>query len=129
MDKLTEAEKWREIAFSRSIGSSKGVSTDFVKANHNPDKAIDAIIKSADYQREAERISESMVELKHTIETQISNINNDEYYNILHSYYIDEKSLNDISKELKSTYSYKSAKRKYEAAVNHFEELYGECYL
>lgn len=126
-DKIAEAGKWRDIAYSRSYGSSKGQqSTDFVKSNHNPDKTIDAIIKSVDYQMEAERESKEMVELKHTIETQIDSIKNDDYYNILHAYYVDEKTLGTIADE--KFISMSTVKRKFKQAIRHFEELYGESY-
>lgn len=126
-DKIAEAEKWRDIAYSRSYGSSKGQqSTDFVKSSHNPDKVIDAIIKSVDYQMEAEKESKEMVEVKHTIETQIDSIKKDDYYNILHAYYVEEKTLSIIADETFNSLS--TAKRKFKQAIRHFEELYGDTY-
>lgn len=126
-DKLEEAERWRKIAYDRSIGGGSGNTSERVQSTPNPDKIGDAIAKSVDYYNEAKQISKEMVEKKHTIELQIDSIEDDTHYNVLHSYYIDEKSLNEIA--LDEHYSYKSAKRKFESAIKHFESIYGKEYL
>lgn len=127
-DKLNEADKWMDIAYGRSIGKSKEIKHDTIQMSHDSqDRIADAIAKSVDYYNEALAESKRMVEKKHIIENQIDSIEHDGHYNILHAYYIDEKSLNEISIDEK--YSYKSAKRKYESAIIHFEKLYGAEYL
>lgn len=127
-DKLEEANKWMEIAYSRSRGKSKEIKHDVIQVSRDcNDNIADAVAKSVDYYNEAVRMSCELVEKKHVIESQISSIENNDHYNILHAYYVDGKTLCDIADDEK--YSHKSAKRKYEAAVNHFEELYGSEYL
>lgn len=126
-DKLAEADKWMEIAYGRSIGKSKEIKHDTIQTSHEPDKIADAVVKSIDYYHEAVELSKDMVEKKHTIEKQISSIVDDNHYNILHAYYVEDKTLGDIADE--THYSRKSIKRKYEAAIIHFEKLYGACYL
>lgn len=125
-DKINESKRWKSIAFIRSMGGGSGNDSDRVQSTPNFDKIGDAIAKSLDYYHEAEEISKQLVELKHTIETQIDEIEDYTFYRVLHSYYIEDKSLSQIAIDEK--YSYKSAKRKYEAAIKHFETLYGETY-
>ena len=71
-DKLSEADKWMEIAYGRSIGKSKEIKHDTIQTSHEPDKIADAVVKSIDYYHEAVELSKDMVEKKHTIEKQIT---------------------------------------------------------
>lgn len=125
-DKLAEADRWMEIAHSRSIGKSKEIKEDVIQTSHSNDNIADAIVKSVDYYNEAVKMSEGLIEKKHTIEVQISNIVDDNHYNILHAFYVEEKTLTEIADEI--GYSTKTAKRKYESAIQHFELLYGGTY-
>lgn len=128
MDKLSEAEKWMDIAFGRSIGKSKQIKHDTIQESREcNDKIADAIAKSVDYYYEALQMSKTMVETKHTIESQIASIQNDKYYNVLHDYYIGEKTLSEIA--IDESVSCKSIKRRYEAAIKCFEDEFGKNYL
>ncbi len=128
MDKLSESDRWMEIAFGRSVGKSKQIKHDTIQESRDcQDKIADAVVRSIDYYYEALKLSTEMVEKKHTIERQIGEIKNDTYYSILHDYYVDGKSLKDIADD--EHYSVKSAKRRYEAAIKCFEEQFGNEYL
>lgn len=126
-DKVKESQKWLDIAISRSIGSGGGSDDVKVQTSHNPDKIADAIVKAVDYQREAEKIALELTQKKHTIQRQIDGIEDELFYNILHGYYVEGKSINQLSYQ--EGYSYKNIKRKYDMAINTFENQYGNTYL
>lgn len=126
-DKLNEADRWMEIALSRSEGKSKEIKHDTIQVSFDSqDKIADAVAKSVDYYNEAIQLFKDMVEKKHTIESQIDSIVDDNHYNILHAYYIDEKSLAEISVDEKI--AYRSTQRRFDSAIKHFEKLYGDEY-
>lgn len=127
-DKIDEADKWMDIAYSRSIGKSKEIKHDVIQASHDSQDSIaDAIAKSIDYYNEAVRMSKEMIEKKHTIELQIDSIENDNHYNILHDYYVSGKTFEEISKT--KYCSRKTVKRKFDAAIECFERMYGVEYF
>lgn len=123
-DKLDEAERWRAIAENKSVS----IGEISVQTSKNYDKMGDAVSLALDYEDESRKLAACLVKTKHKITRQIDLLgDNPLYYNILKTYYIQEKTLNEISVDI--GYSYKQTERHYKKALNAFESKYGHQYL
>lgn len=125
-DKLEEAEKWRAIA-EKITGNLNDVC---VQTTKQPDKMANAVTRLVDLVRESDKMAFDLINLKEKIISQIDELHKMGFnveYNILKSYYVNERSLAFIA--LDSHYSYKQTKRNYEKAIRRFEGIFGETYL
>lgn len=125
-DKLEEAEKWRAIA-EKITGNLNDVC---VQTTKQPDKMANAVTRLVDLVRESDKMAFDLINLKEKIISQIDELHKMGFnveYNILKSYYVNERSLAFIA--LDSHYSYKQTKRNYEKAIRRFESIFGETYL
>ena len=123
-NKISEAEKWRDIALS-----TKGGALDDVKVQEtlNPDKMGSAIAMAVDYERESERLAEELTALKARIIEQIDGMDDPLHYNILYWLYVENKRFVEVA--VMVDYSYKQTKRHYNNALDAFEAKYGKEYL
>ena len=121
-DKIEEADKWRQIADSRKSPALN----EKVQGTRKMDKEADAYTLAADYEIESRLLAAELSKLKNCVIKQIDGIDDELFYNILKSFYIQEKSFTEIAAE--EGYSYKQIKRQYEVAVKCFDEKYGMIY-
>ena len=123
-DKISESERWRSIAKGAKYGNNDGSR---VQTSVNYDKLGDAVSLAVDYENESKELARQLALLKHKITKQIDGMENELFYNILKSHYINEKSFVEIAAQ--EHYSYKQIKRYYEQAIIYFEKKYGSEYL
>lgn len=125
-DKIEEAERWRSIA-EKMTGNINEIC---VQTSKEPDKMANAVVRLVDLMEESDEQAVNLIELKHKVIQQIDGLHDLGYikdYNILKSYYVQEKSLSLIAREC--YYSYKQMKRLYEKAILRFGEIYGDTYF
>ena len=123
-NKISEAEKWREIALSTSGGKLDDIK---VQESGNHDKLGTAVAMAVDYERESERLAEELTTLKAKIIGQIDGMEDPLHYNILYLLYVENKRFVEVAVMI--DYSYKQTKRHYNNALKSFEEKYGKEYL
>lgn len=117
-DKIKEADSWRDI----SDGRTSVVPTDKVKTSKKYDRQGDAIAIAVDLEEESRLLAVKLENLKDKITKEIDGVENELYYNILKSFYIQEKNFTEIAAE--EGYSYKQIKRYYQKSLDYFGEKY-----
>ena len=117
-DKIKEADRWRDIADGRTSIAI----TERVKSSPKYDKQGDAIAIAVDFEEESRMMAIQLENLKDKITKQIDGVENELYYNILKSFYIQEKSFTEIAAE--EGYSYKQIKRYYDKSLEYFGKKY-----
>lgn len=117
-DKIKEADSWRDIA----DGRTSVVPTDKVKTSKKYDRQGDAIAIAVDLEEESRLLAVKLENLKDKITKEIDGVENELYYNILKSFYIQEKNFTEIAAE--EGYSYKQIKRYYQKSLDYFGEKY-----
>lgn len=117
-DKIKEADSWRDIA----DGRTSVVPTDKVKTSKKYDRQGDAIAIAVDLEEESRLLAVKLENLKNKITKEIDGVENELYYNILKSFYIQEKNFTEIAAE--EGYSYKQIKRYFQKSLNYFGEKY-----
>ena len=117
-DKIKEADSWRDIA----DGRTSVVPTDKVKTSKKYDRQGDAIAIAADLEEESRLLAVKLENLKNKITKEIDGVENELYYNILKSFYIQEKNFTEIAAE--EGYSYKQIKRYFQKSLDYFGEKY-----
>lgn len=122
-NKLTEITQLRELSCSISaIGSEEKV-----KFSSDPDKIGSTYAKIDEMERNLDKMIDEYIEKKNLIIGQIDSIENEDYYNILFSRYIEKKTFEVIATEMK--YSWRQIIRLHGKALKAFEEKYGNTYL
>lgn len=117
-DKIKEADSWRDIA----DGRTSVVPTDKVKTSKKYDRQGDAIAIAVDLEEESRLLAVKLENLKDKITKEIDGVENELYYNILKSFYIQEKNFTEIAAE--EGYSYKQIKRYFQKSLDYFGEKY-----
>lgn len=117
-DKIKEADSWRDIA----DGRTSVVPTDKVKTSKKYDRQGDAIAIAVDLEEENRLLAVKLENLKNKITKEIDGVENELYYNILKSFYIQEKNFTEIAAE--EGYSYKQIKRYFQKSLDYFGEKY-----
>lgn len=117
-DKIKEADSWRDIA----DGRTSVVPTDKVKTSKKYDRQGDAIAIAVDLEEESRLLAVKLENLKDKITKEIDGVENELYYNILKSFYIQEKNFTEIAAE--EGYSYKQIKRYYQKSLDYFGDKY-----
>lgn len=117
-DKIKEADSWRDIA----DGRTSVVPTDKVKTSKKYDRQGDAIAIAADLEEESRLLAVKLENLKNKITKEIDGVENELYYNILKSFYIQEKNFTEIAAE--EGYSYKQIKRYFQKSLDYFGKKY-----
>ena len=117
-DKIKEADRWRDIADGRTSVTI----TERVQTSKKYDRQGDAVTLAVDLEEESRQMAIHLAQLKDTITKQIDGLDDELYYNILKSYYIQEKNFTKIAAE--EGYSYKQIKRYYNKALDYFGKKY-----
>ena len=121
-NKLTEITQLRELSCSISaIGNEEKVIS-----SSDPDKIGSTYAKIDEMERNLDKMIDEYIEKKNLIIGQDS-IENEDYYNILFSRYIEKKTFEVIATEMK--YSWRQIIRLHGKALKAFEEKYGNTYL
>lgn len=122
-DKIREAQNWREIAENPG---SLGLKEVVVQTSGSGDRLGEAMALSLTYQQEAEELAVEMTRLKHFIIRQIDGLDDYKLASILKEYYINNRTVSEIS-NIKS-YELRYTKRLLKNARDLFERVYGEEY-
>jgi DNA-directed RNA polymerase specialized sigma subunit len=122
-NKLTEITQLRELSYSISaIGSEEKV-----MSSSDPDKIGSTYAKIDEMEHNLDNMIDEYIEKKDLIIGQIDSMENEDYYNILFSRYIEKKTFEVIATEMK--YSWRQIIRLHGKALKAFEEKYGNTYL
>ena len=122
-NKLSEISQLREL--SRSISAVKN--EERVMSSSDPDKIGATYAKIDEMECNLDKMIDEYIEKKNLIIGQIDGIENEDYYNILFSRYIEKKTFEVIATEMK--YSWRQIIRLHGKALKAFEEKYGNSYL
>lgn len=122
-NKLAEVSQLREL--SRSISAVKN--EERVMSSSDPDKIGSIYAKIDEMEHNLDNMIDEYIEKKDLIIGQIDGIENENYYNILFSRYIEKKTFEVIATEMK--YSWRQIIRLHGNALKSFEEKYGNTYL
>lgn len=122
-NKLTEIAQYREL--SCSISAVKNVEK--VMTSPNQDKIGTNIAKIDEMERKLDEIIDYYIDKKNYIISQIQDIENDDYYEILFARYIEKLTFEKIAN--KTGWCWRQAHRIHAKALKAFEEKYGDEYL
>lgn len=122
-NKLAEVSQLREL--SRSISAVKN--EERVMSSSDPDKIGSTYAKIDEMEHNLDNMIDEYIGKKDLIIGQIDGIENENYYNILFSRYIEKKTFEVIATEMK--YSWRQIIRLHGNALKSFEEKYGNTYL
>lgn len=122
-NKLAEVSQLREL--SRSISAVKN--EERVMSSSDPDKIGSTYAKIDEMEHNLDNMIDEYIGKKDLIIGQIDGIENENYYNILFSRYIENKTFEVIATEMK--YSWRQIIRLHGNALKSFEEKYGNTYL
>ena len=122
--KMEQAQQYRDIA--ENMG---GMNFDIerVQRSKKNDMMAQAVVAALDKEHEASELVLKLTNLKIQILGQLDEMENDEYYNLLTGYYIDNLSFSKLAE--RENRSYKNVKRHFERAIECFEREYGTTYL
>ena len=96
-------------------------------SSSDPDKIGATYAKIDEMERNLDRMIDEYIDKKNTIIGQIDSIENEDYYNVLFSRYIEKKTFEVIATEMK--YSWRQIIRLHGKSLKAFEEKYGNTYL
>lgn len=121
-NKISEITQYRELVYSlQGIDNKERVQTTL-----KSDKIGTAIAKLDEMERKLDKLIDEYVDKKNYIIWQIESIENELYYQILFSRYIEKKTFELISTEIH--YSYKQTRRLHTKSLQDFEKKYGKEY-
>ena len=122
-NKISEISQLRELAYSvSSIKNEEKVQTSL-----KPDSIGCTIVKLEEMEKDIDRTIDEYRDKKCKIISQIDGMEDENYYNILFSRYIEKKSFELIATEM--SFSYRNITRLHGKALKAFELKYGETYL
>lgn len=122
-NKLTEITQLRELSCSISVIGNE----EKVKSSSDPDKIGSTYAKIDEMERNLDKTIDEYTDKKNLIIGQIDSIEDEDYYNILFSRYIEKKTFEVIATEM--NFSYRNVTRLHGRALKAFEDKYGETYL
>lgn len=122
-NKLTEITQLRELSYSISAIRNE----EKVKSSSDPDKIGSTYAKIDEMERNLDKTIDEYTDKKNLIIGQIDSIEDEDYYNILFSRYIEKKTFEVIATEM--NFSYRNVTRLHGRALKAFEDKYGETYL
>ena len=122
-NKLSEISQIRELSYSISAISSE----EKVKTTLTYDKIGSTYAKIDALQHQLNQIIYEYVDRKNEIIAQIDNMENEIFYDILFSRYVEQKTFERIAQDM--NYSFRQITRLHEKALKEFEKKYGATYL
>ena len=121
-NKLSEISQLRELAMSVSAVKNE----ERVQTTPNFDKIGTAYCKIEEMEEKLDKLIDEFVDKKNLIISQIDEIENETYYEILFARYIEKKTFEKIADEM--TYSWRQVIRLHGRALQEFEKKYGNTY-
>lgn len=122
-NKISEISQLRELAYSVSAIKNE----EKVQTSLKPDSIGCTIAKLEEMEKDIDRTIDEYRDKKCKIISQIDGMEDENYYNILFSRYIEKKSFELIATEM--SFSYRNITRLHGKALKAFELKYGETYL
>ena len=122
-NKLSEISQLRELAMSVSAVKNE----ERVQTTPNFDKIGTAYCKIEAMEEKLDNLIDEFVDKKNLIISQIDEIENETYYEILFARYIEKKTFEKIADEM--NYSFRNTTRLHGLALREFERKFGEKYL
>ena len=120
LDKLEEAQKWRDIAEN----TTSKLSDDKVQTTPKPDKMADAITNAIQYERESEELARRLTEFKHKVTLEIDDIDDIRHYDALKMFFVKDMTYVDMQSELDR--SYRHVRREVDTAIDVFGKKYSD---
>lgn len=99
-NKLIEKQQWRDVA----LGITARMGDEKVQSSSNPQKMAAAVEKYVDIEREIDVIIDKLINAKRDVISVIEQLDSYEY-DLLHKIYVQQKTLAEVSDELKCGYS------------------------
>lgn len=121
-NKLSEIYQLKNLACSISISDN----SERVQTSSDKDALGNAVSKIVDLEREVNDCIDKFSEKRRNIITQIDSLENDMYYQVLFSRYIEQKTFEKIAED--NEYSVRQILRIHGDALSEFERLYGSEY-
>ena len=122
-NKLAEISQLRELAMSVSAVKNE----ERVQTTPNFDKIGTAYCKIEEMEEKLDNLIDEFVDKKNLIISQIDEIENETYYEILFARYIEKKTFEKIADEM--NYSFRNTTRLHGRALREFEMKFGKTYL
>ena len=122
-NKLSDISQLREL----SLGISAISNEERVQSTPNHDKLGTAYCKIEAMEEKLNEMVDEYVDKKEMIISQIDNMEDETYYDILFSRYIEKKTFEKIASDM--NYSFRNTTRLHGKALKEFEKKYGYLYL
>lgn len=122
-NKIEELAEYKELAFSISAVTND----EKIQASLTQDRIGNALAKIEQLEKNLDELIDSYVDKRNLIISQIENMENETYYEILFSRYVEKKKLEQISVDM--DYTFRHTTRLHGLALQEFERKYGETYL
>ena len=122
-NKLTEIAQFKELSCSISAIRNK----EKVSTSPNQDKIGTSIAKIDEMERNLDKMIDEYVDKKNYIISQIQNIENNDFYEVLFARYIEKLTFEKIAN--KTGWCWRQVHRVHANALHDFEEKYGKEYL
>ena len=121
-NKMTELSQYKDLAY----GLSEITNEERVQTTPEFDKMSGKVAKIIEIEKKIDSLIDEYVDKKNLIISQIDEIENETYYEILFARYIEKKTFEKIADEM--TYSWRQIIRLHGIALQEFEKKYGNMY-
>lgn len=121
-NKMTELSQFKELTYGLSAISNE----ERVQTTLDPDKFSGKVAKICEIEKKIDALIDEYVDKKQMIVSQIDSMENETYYEILFSRYIEKKNFEKIADEM--GYSWRQIIRLHGRALQEFEKKYGNTY-
>ncbi len=122
-NKLTELSQLKEMSYELSAIPNE----EKVQTTPNHDKIGTAYCKIEAMEENIDKLIDEYVDKKNEIIAQIDSMEDETYYNVLFSRYIEKKTFKKIATDMH--YSFRNTTRLHGKALQAFEKKYGKLYL
>ena len=121
-NKMTELSQYRDLA----CGLSAVTNEERVLSSPDFDKMTGKVAKILEMEQKIDSLIDEYVDKKNLIVSQIDSMENETYYQILFSRYIEKKNFEKIADEM--SYSWRQIIRLHGRALQEFDKVYGNIY-
>ena len=121
-NKMTELSQYRDLA----CGLSAVTNEERVLSSPDFDKMTGKVAKILEMEQKIDSLIDEYVDKKNLIVSQIDSMENETYYQILFSRYIEKKNFEKIAEEM--SYSWRQIIRLHGRALQEFDKVYGNIY-